>query len=355
MMSNTTGNLSKKAGLPPGTLLHIGRRKSEHTKISIVDYDKNNFNETVCKTINETFPYKEKKTTSWINIDGLHDTSIINSIGDYFGLHHLLQEDILNTKHRPKTEEFDNCIYLTLKMFGIGKDKKRIVSEQVSFVLGNTWIISFQEQEGDIFDDIRLRLRENKGTIRQQGVDYLFYRLIDTIVDNYFFVTENISELTEILEEEVIQMPNKKSLHQLQLIKNQLRDFRKSIPPLREAVSTLQKDNNSLIKDGTLRYLRDVYEHIIQVNESIEIQREILAGIMDLYLTGISNSMNQVMKVLTVIATVFIPLTFIAGIYGMNFDNMPELHWEYGYFGVLGLMLLVIIIMLFFFKRKYWL
>tara|TARA_R110000787_G_scaffold59922_7_gene135834 strand:- start:1012 stop:2088 length:1077 start_codon:yes stop_codon:yes gene_type:complete len=351
-MSN---NISKKAGMPPGTLIHIGTKKSDTSKITIIDYTATDYNSIICKSTNDFIPYKESKSVSWINIDGLHNTKVIEGIGNQFQLHPLLLEDILNTRSRPKMEEYDNYIFITLKMLGISKNGNDIISEQISIVLGDNWVLSFQEQQGDIFDSLRLRLKENKGTSRKQGADYLLYRLIDTVVDNYFFITEHISEAIEDLEELVLKSPDRESLLKIQKLKREIINLRKAILPLREAVSVLQKDNTKLIKNSTVRYLRDVYEHIIQANESLESQRDMLASIMDLYQSGVSNKMNQIMKVLTIIATIFIPLTFIAGIYGMNFDNMPELHWEYGYFIVWGIMLAILIIMLFYFRRKKWL
>jgi len=240
-------------------------------------------------------------------------------------------------------------------MLSISKDGKSVVSEQISFVLGKAWVISFQEQEGKVFNPLLQRLREIKGNIRKKGADYLFYRLIDTVVDNYFFVTEHISEVTENLEEQMLRKPDNKSLHEIQHLKKQLINLRKAVIPLREAVSTLEKDRSFLIEENTTPYFRDVYEHIIHVNESIDILLDTLASIMYLYQSGISNRMNQVMKVLTIIATIFIPLAFLAGIYGMNFDNMPELHWKYGYLGVWGIMIIVFLIMVIYFKRKRWL
>ena len=351
----SSNTISKKAGLPPGALVHIGRRMTDKVKVSIIDYDTVNFSETVCKSIEECFPFKETDSVSWINVDGLHDTETIASIGNHFELHPLMLEEVLNTQHRPKVEEFDNYLFLTLKMLAISKDGKSVVSEQISFVLGKGWVISFQEQEGDVFSPLRQRLREIKGNIRKKGADYLLYRLIDTVVDDYFFVTEHISDVTEELEEQVMQTPDKKSMQDIQHLKKQLINLRKSIVPLREAIATLEKDTTVLIKENTTRYLRDVYEHIIHVNESIDILHDTLTSIMELYHSGVSNRMNQVMKVLTIIATIFIPLTFIAGIYGMNFDNMPELHWKYGYFGVWGIMIIVLITMFIYFKRKRWL
>ena len=322
-MSNLARNISKKEGLPPGALVHVGNQLAETVKISVIDFDGESFFETVCKKTEDCFPYKDKKSTSWINIDGLHETKVLSSIGNHYDLHPLLLEDVLNTRHRPKFEEFDDQIFITLKMLGIGEDGLSIVSEQVSIVLGEGWVLSFQEYEGDLFDNLYIRLRDNKGNFRKRGADYLVYRLIDTIVDNYFYVTEHYSEVLEVLEEKVLSHQGDDSLEEIQRIKKQLSSLRKSITPVREVILSMQKDAGNLIEEGTNRYLTDVYEHIIQVNETIETQRENVASIMDLYLSGVSNKMNQVMQVLTIIATIFIPLTFIAGIYGMNFVNMP--------------------------------
>jgi magnesium transporter len=239
-------------------------------------------------------------------------------------------------------------------MLGIGKDQNSIISEQVSLILGKNYVISFQEQPGDIFDSIRVRIRESKGNIRKRKADYLFYRLIDTVVDHYFFIIEHLSERIEKLEDIILVTQSTHILHQIQDLKTQLIQIRKAISPLREAVSLLQKDEVKLIHKNTLQYFRDVYQNLIQVSESIDIYREMTKNLMDLYQSGINNRMNQVMQVLTVIATIFIPLTFIVGIYGMNFDNMPELHWKYGYFIIWGIMVTVVLFMLKYFKRKKW-
>lgn len=352
-MIESVKTLSKKAGLPPGALVHIGKRKAEKVRISILKYSTDNFLEKECEKIDECITIKDEEKVSWINIDGLHNTEIIADIGKKFDLHPLLLEDVLNTRHRPKVEEFDNYLFLSLKMIGINSKNDNIEFEQVSLVLGKKWLISFQEQEGDIFDSLRHRIRESKGNIRHKETDYLLYRLIDTVVDNYFYVIEFINEATDKLEERILNNPDKEVLHEIQHLKKQVINFRKAVYPLRETISTIQKDN-AFINENTMRYLRDVYEHIIQLIESIDTERDTLANLTDLYHTGISNRMNQVMQVLTIIATIFIPLTFIAGIYGMNFDNMPELHWKYGYFAVWGIMLILFMVMILFFKRKKW-
>ncbi len=345
---------SKKAGLPPGTLIHIGKKMNTTVKISVIDYTSTHFFETDNATVEETFPLKETPGISWINVDGIHNAEVIQQFGTHFNFHPLLLEDIMNTLHRPKLEEFQDYLFLTLKMLGIDKKGESIIMEQISFILGKNYLISFQEQTGDVFDPIRNRLREAKGNIRNRGADYLFYRLIDAVVDQYFFITDHLSERIDHLEELVLTTQTTAVLHQIQATKKQLILLRKSLSPLREAITLLQKNEANLIQKNTLRYFNDVYEHIIQVNESIEMYREMIQNLTDLYQSGINNKMNQVMQVLTVIATIFIPLTFIVGIYGMNFDYMPELRWKYGYFFIWGVMILVVLFMLNYFKRKKW-
>ncbi len=355
MRKKKSSKSKRKAGLPPGSLVHIGKQKIENIRVSLIEYDLENYNEKVCKTLQECYPSKTNNLVSWINVDGLHDTETIAELGNHFDLHPLLLEDVLNTRQRPKIEEYDDYIFLTLKMLSINEEEDTVNSEQVSFVLGKNWVISFQEQEGDIFEGVRVRLRESKGNIRKKGADYLLYRLIDSVVDNYFSVTEHINESTEILEEQVLESDSRELMQEIQHLKKQLINLRKAVNPLREAILSMQKNEIELIEESTTRYLRDVYEDIIQVYESIDTQRDILNSIMDLYLSGISNRMNQVMQVLTIIATIFIPLTFIVGVYGMNFENIPELQYKYGYQVVWFVMILVIIAMIIYFRKKKWL
>jgi magnesium transporter len=354
-MSKSNKHKSNKAGLPPGTLIHIGKKKTDKIKMSVIDYNASDYSERTVKRTEDLIGYTDTTNVSWINVDGLHNTEIIGEIGNIFQLHPLLLEDVLNTGHRPKLEDFDSYLFITLKMLGINKAGQAIISEQISIVLGKNWVLSFQEQEGDIFNGLRERIRQNKGHTRQMSVDYLMYRLIDTVVDNYFHVTEFIAETTEKLEEEVIHESSDMSLRKIQKLKKELINLRKTINPIRETISILQKDNSGLIQSGTLRYLRDVYEHTIQLNDILDSQRDMVGSIMELYLTGLSNRMNKVMQVLTIIATIFIPLTFIAGVYGMNFENMPELKWEYGYVTIWIVMLITAFLLGLYFKRKKWL
>lgn len=355
MIQNNTKRASlKKRGLMPGSLIHVGRKKSDNIALTYFCYDNDAFEEKKMLDASNLMPLTDDKV-QWLNLDGIHNIEAIKSIGSHFKLHNLLLEDVLNTQHRPKAQEYDEHLFFTLKMLGTSKTGGKIITEQVSFVLGKNYLISFQEQEGDIFDRIRERIRTNKGKIRQKKADYLFYSLIDAVVDNYYLIIENLSEKVEKLEEEVVENPNEDTLKKIQFLKKQLIQIRKSISPLREAISSVIKDEIELINADTIKYLRDVYDHIIHLIESVESQRDITYGLKDLYMSELSNRMNKTMKVLTIISTIFIPLTFIAGIYGMNFDNMPELNYEYGYPLVWIFMIVTTICMVIYFKKKKWL
>lgn len=346
---------SKKAGLPPGTLIHIGERKTEKVKITLIDYDEVQFQEKEVERVEECFPVKDKPTVTWINIDGLHDVEIMEKIGKQFGLHPLLLEDIMNTQQRPKMEDFESSIYIVLKMLYYGDRTHEIIAEQVSLILGSHFVLSFQEREDDVFTIIRERIRNAKGRIRKAGADYLAYALIDAIVDNYFVILEQIEEKIEDVEEDLVTNPMPETLQRIHRLKRELIMLSKSIWPLREVIGGLQRAESPLIQATTSIYLRDVHDHTIQVIESIETFREMISGMVDIYLSSISNKMNEVIKVLTIIATIFIPLTFIAGIYGMNFEYMPELEWRWGYPLVWLVIGAVIISMLLYFKRRKWL
>jgi magnesium transporter len=354
-MSRFIRKRSKKVGLPPGTLVSLGEEKAEKIGISLIDYDEANFEEKEIKGVEECFPFKNKPTVTWINIDGIHDIEIIEKIGKHFDLHPLTLENILNTEQRPKIEDFDDYIFIALKMLYHDEKEGEIQTEQVSLILGSNFVISFQEREGDVFNPVRERIRTGKGRIRKMGADYLAYALIDTIVDNYFIIPEKLGERIESIEEELVANPTPETLQAIHTLKRKLIFLRKSLWPLREVISGLQRTESTLIHESTDIYLRDVYDHTIQVIDTIETSRDILSGMLDIYLSSISNRMNQVMKVLTIIATIFIPLTFIAGIYGMNFVYMPELGSPWGYPVVLLVMAGIGILMLVYFKRKKWL
>ena len=346
---------SRKAGLPPGTLVHIGERKAEQIRITLIDYNEQNFQERVVEKVEECFPFRETPTVTWINIDGLHQIETIEKIGKNFELHPLILEDILNTGQRPKCEDYEKCLFMVLKMLTFNNESNSIQSEQVSLVLGQNFVISFQEAVGDVFEQIRDRIRNAKGRIRKMSTDYLAYALIDAIVDNYFLILEKMGEQIESMEEELIAKPSDKTVRMIHELKRELIFLRKSVWPLRELISSLEKTGSSLITDSTEPYLRDVYDHTIQVIDTVESFRDMVSGMLDIYLSSISNRMNAVMKVLTIIATIFIPLTFIAGIYGMNFKYMPELGWKWAYPAVWLIMAIVTVVMLIYFKRKKWL
>ena len=352
---------SHKAGLPPGTIVHVGTKKTEKMRITLIDYNETSYEIKELETIDECFSRKDSSKVTWINIDGVHQTEIIEKIGKHFDLHPLVLEDIVNTAQRPKLDDFDSYLFVVLKMLYRKDSEKEAKSEQVSLIVGPEYVITFQEIEGDVFNPVRERIKSGKGSLRKRGSDYLAYALIDAIIDNYFIVLEKMGEEIEELEKELVSNPQPQTLHEINRLKGELLFLRKSIWPLREVINGLQRGESSLIKDTTVIFLRDVYDHTIQVIDTIETFRDLVSGMFDTYLSSVSNKMNEVMKVLTIIATIFIPLTFIAGIYGMNFNpeispwNMPELNWDFGYLVAIGIMLIIALGMVIYFKRKKWL
>ncbi len=347
---------SKKAGLPPGSLVHIGEKKAEETRVTILDYDEAHVEEKEAKTVGECFPFKDRPTATWINVEGVSDVEAIERLGACYGLHPLVLEDILNTDQRPKMEDFEQYSYIVLKMLTYREASGQVETEQISLVLGQNFILSFQEgKEGDVFGPIRERIKTGKGRIRKMGVDYLAYTLIDAVVDNYFIILEKLGERIESLEEALVVNPTTGTLREIHSLKREMVFLRKAVWPLREVISSLQRGESSLIQDSTRVYLRDVYDHTIQVIDSIETFRDMVSGMLDIYLSSVSNRLNAVMKVLTIITTVFMPLTFIAGIYGMNFKYMPELERPWGYPAVLLVMFGIGTSMLIYFRKKKWL
>lgn len=356
MVSKTIKRTSRKVGLPPGSLVHIGEQKIERTRIKIMDYDQEHVREREVATIEECFPFKEEPSTTWINIDGLHEVDVIEKIGNHFGIHPLILEDIVNTGQRPKMEDFGEYVYITLRMLYLENESRDIHDEQVSIILGNNFVISFQERVGDVFEPVRERIRSGKIRVKNRKADHIAYALIDGIVDNYFIILEKLGERIEALEEDLLRGPSADIPRTLHDLKRKMISLRKSVWPLRELISGLERADSPLILETTSLYLKDVYDHTIQVIDTIESYRDMTSGMLDTYLTNVSNRMNEVMKVLTIIATIFIPLTFFAGIYGMNFEHMPELGWRWIY--PLGFWIAIAVIagsMLLFFKRKKWL
>src|SRR5450759_2853438 len=324
---------SKKAGLSTGSLIHVGKQYTEKSKITHIRYNETFFVEKEVASIADLLSEKNNEGITWINIDGL-DAKLIEDVGGIYGLHPLIQEDILNTDQRPKTENFYN------------QSNGSLPPEQVSIILGNNFILSFKERETPLFEPIRERLRKNKGRTRQGGADNLAHDIMDNVVDNYFFVLEELEERIECLEDDLVKQTTPVNLQVIHSLKRELILLRKSLWPLRETISTLERSESTLITESTHIYFKDIFDHVIAIIDTVETFRDMISGMMDIYLSTISNRLNEVMKVLTIIATIFMPLTFLAGVYGMNFKYMPELEWRLGYFGVLGFMLCIAILML---------
>jgi len=346
----------KVKNLPPGTMSYRGKKASSAISFDIINYNAESIHREHTNSVEDAFNFKDNNKVSWININGLNNIKDIETVGLHYGLHALTLEDIVNTHQRPKLDEFENYLYIVFKMLYFKNDDE-INNEHVSMIVGKDYIITFQEADGDVFEDLRERITNTKGRIRTRGADYLMYAILDAIVDNYFSVIEAFGDKIEELESHIFEAntsgddtPNK-----IQSLKQDVLKYRRAILPLRDVINRLDKVDVNLLESKTHDYLKDLHDHITQVSETIDLYREMVWSLMDMYMTIISNKMNEVMKVLTIIATIFIPLTFIAGIYGMNFDNMPELHTQNGYFVLLGLMAFLFLLMLLYFRRKKWL
>jgi magnesium transporter len=349
------GIKAKEVGLPPGSLIHVGEQKIEKPVIGLIDYDQEHFDTRTDITIEEATTFKETESVSWVNLSGIHDISLIERFGQKFGIHTLALEDILNTQHRPKVEEMDGYSLIILKMLFFDDENQSIDAEQISLILGPSYVLTFQEREGDVFDAVRGRLQRSNGRIRQRGSDYLAYALIDSIVDSYFHVLEKVGDNLAQLEEDLLINPEQSTLGRVHHYKRQLMLLRKSVWPLREVINELYKEESPMIREDTQVFLRDLYDHTIQVLDTVEIFRDTVSGLQDLYMSAVGNRMNEIMKVLTIMASIFIPLTFIAGIYGMNFEYIPELKWRWGYFAIWGVMLGCVAGMVLYFRSKKWL
>ena len=346
---------SKKSGLPSGTLVYTGEKRDEQVKIHVIDFDEANFQEIELVSVDACIPYRDKPTVTWINVDGVHNVPLLEKIGDCFGLHRLVMEDIMNTDQRPKMEDYGEYLYIVFKMLSSGGGGETI-TEQISLILGANFVISFQEGvEGDVFNLIRERIRNSKGRIRKMGADYLAYSLLDAVVDNYFVILEKFGDKIESIETELIGKPTQMTVQRIYQLKREMIFLHNAVWPLREVVSGIGKNESSLVKESTAPYLRDVYDHVIHIIDSVDIYREMLSSMLDMYLSSVSNRLNEVMKVLTVISLIFMPITFIAGVYGMNLKYMPELEWHWGYPAALLVMFAISLLMVFYFKRKKWL
>ncbi len=345
---------SRKTGLPPGSLVHIGLERAEKTRITILDYDAEHVEEREIHAVEELAPYVGKPSVTWIDVAGIHEPKVIEQIGCQFQIHPLLMEDIMNTTQRPKIDDLGKYICLILKILSFDETTMELRIEQLSIVFSDDFVLSFQESESGIFKPLRDRIRNSLGRIRKMGTDYLTYSLLDAVVDHYFVVMEKMGEKIDSLEDEVVSNPKREILRSVQQLRDEILLVRRSVWPLREVISLLERAESPLVDKSSSFFFRDVYEHTIQVMDTVDTYRDILSGMFDIYLSSVSNRLNEVMKVLTIIATIFMPLTFLAGVYGMNFENMPELKWQYGYFMVLGVMLAVAMGMLVYFRKKKW-
>ena len=345
----------KNVGAAPGTLVHTGERKAEGVLIRLIDYDAESIEERQLEHIRESFSLADAPPVSWVNIDGLHEVGILEALGDHLGLHRLALEDVLSVSQRAKVEDYENHFLFIGKMLSFDQETETVVSEQLSLIVGTAYMFSFQERRGDVFEPVRERLRHGKGRIRSRGPDYLAYTLIDTLVDNYFHIIEEIGDRVEEIEEEAIHNPSIELMHRIHHLRRETLVVRRAVWPLREALGQMYRGEIPLIDEGTRVYLRDAYDHTVQVIETVETLREVLSGALDLYMSGVSNRMNEVMKVLTIIATIFIPLSFFAGLYGMNFEYMPELGVRWAYPVLVAFMVAIAGGMLLYFRKKGWL
>lgn len=354
-MSESLSYASEKSGLPPGSLVHVGEVHEHEHKITVIDFNKTTLTQRTIKTIDELLPYQTTDTITWVIIDGLKDVSIIDAIGQHFDIHALVLEDILNTHQRPKFEEFDDFLYIVIKAISLSVDTFNVEYEQVSLLLLDKFVFTFKEKPDAIFDPIFTRLNNDKSHLRNLGTDYLTYVIMDSIVDEYFGLQDTFDELIESVEDDLLTNPSAQTLNTIQKIKRELIFLRRSVSPMRELLASIQRSESPLLHDKTKRYFGDVYDHVIRVTEAMESYRDLIAGMLDIYLSSVSNKMNETMKVLTVFASIFIPLTFIAGVYGMNFEYMPELKWRWGYPVLWVVFVGVTVFLLRFFKKKNWL
>jgi len=354
-VSRLIRGMVKKFGLPPGALLHTGKTYIDIPHMRILEYNADDAVEKTLHSTEDLGTFISSPTVTWIRVIGLHNVELIEKIGQCFAIHPLVLEDILNTNHRSKMEDYGEYLFFILKSFNNADDADEMDSEQVSIILGKNYVISFQEKGDELFAPVRERINSAKGRIRKSGADYLAYALMDTIVDKYFVILEDVGEKIEDLEDSLVIQPGQNALQEIHVLKRKMLHFRKALWPLRETMNSLSRGESALVQEGTVLYLRDTYDHTVQLVDALETYRDILSGMLDIYLSSVSNRMNQIMKVLTIISTIFIPLTFIAGVYGMNFKNMPELDFAWGYPAVLLIMVVISLAMIRLFQTRKWL
>ena len=344
---------SKKTGLPPGSLVHIGERKPGKVTLHIFRYNAAGCEELQPERADQLSPPSDESVV-WINVGGVHDVQVLETLGKQFSLHPLLLEDVANTDQRPKLDDYEEYLFVVIKMLSL-TERKQIAVEQVSLVLGRNYVLSFQENGTDVFQPVRERLRGGKGRLRQADSDYLLYALVDAIVDQYFAVLELMGERLEAVQQAVVDDPKPETLNDIHALKRQLLFLRRAVWPLRDVMNNLSRSDCRFLHDSTKVFFRDVYDHVVQIVDTIETLREMVSASLDIYLSSVSYRLNAVMRVLTVITTIFMPLSFIASIYGMNFEYMPELRSPWGYPLVLGVMAAVGVGMLVLFRKKRWL
>ena len=343
-----------KIGKPPGSLIYTGNEKDVNISIDLLQFNEIHFLErNQIKKINE-IDILNDSYVSWLDIKGLHNEEIISELGELTNIHSLTLEDLLNVNQRPKIDFYFTYIYIVIQALKFDANTQNIESEQLSIILGENYVMTFWEKPNNSLDFIKNRIKTKLGKIVSLGSDYLAYAILDAIIDDYYDVIENLGDQIEDLEEKLMLEPHKIQIQDIYIFKRKLLEIRKAVWPIREVVTKLQKSETDFIKEKTSLYLRDLYDHSIQLIETIDIYRDIISGLADMYLSTTSNRLNEIMKVLTILSSVFIPITFIAGVYGMNFKNMPELEWQYGYLYSIGLMFLIAIIMLFYFRKKKW-
>ncbi len=343
----------QKIGMPPGSL--IESKSTTETAYELFDFTAEEYHEYHGSGIPEFERFENQSTVTWLNIVGVEDDELLRKIGEQFRIHPVVLEDIQNTVQRPKIEEYENFLFFTLRMMRWSEDDGEIISEQLSVIIGDHFVISFQEQPGDVFESIRSRIREGKGRIRRHAADYLGYALLDMVVDTYFLIMERLEDIMEDIEEGIVDGEGHKVMDNLREVRKRLIAIRRAVWPLREMMNLVQKQELTLIESATRIYFKDLYDHVLRIIDTLELMKETSSALAESYQTELSNDMNSVMKVLTIIATIFIPLTFVAGIYGMNFQHMPELAVPWAYPAVLVVMLIVALVMLIFFKYKKWL
>ncbi|MFI2743403.1 magnesium/cobalt transporter CorA [Zhouia sp. PK063] len=351
-----TSKARKKIGLAPGTVTYIGDKDAGKFDIEIISYNEDIFERSPITNAAALQTCVHTDRVNWINVNGLSNVEEIKAVGKTFNLHPLLIEDIVNTNQRPKLDEFSDYVFVAFKMlYTDPHNEDRIIIEHISLVLGENYVITFQESDGDVFDSLRERIETKSGNIRTRKSDYLLFALLDSMVDHYFEVLEVMGDQVEHIEEQLFEEPDDSITQNIQALKKEALRIRRAAFPIREVMNRLEKTSHPYFQEQTRAFIDDLYDHSIQVIETIEMYREMIWGLMDTYMSSVSNKMNNVMKVLTIIATIFIPLTFIAGIYGMNFDNMPELHYKYSYYITWAVMIIVFVAMMIYFKRKKWL